>query len=623
MAAPVTFPTLKRLVPRVDPRASGARVSWIIAPAGYGKSALLAELATALRAARTAVAVASVAQCEGHLGLFLDGLARSLRAVLPHADVRPLLAGAGEAHQQSWLRDTIATVLGGEELVLLLDEAHLLAHGEPLTRIVAGLVGAPPPGVSLVLAARERPPFAEPSGAQVGRAELELTEEEVHEVLAARVAGVDEELSRRVWEKTRGWPAVVSLIAAAAAAPDGAQGLLERLNAGDGELIGEAVEHVLAGLRPEVRYFASVAALLEQFDLDFVVALFGSGGPGTPEERRRLIRLPAPALGDAVATLADKQLIVRIGDGWAFDPVCRTALADGFRRRDPEACREAHRRAAELLLARGEVGISEAFDHLVRAEAHERLLGLLEHHAERLLEVGDLRRLEGWLAVLLEHYGAPPFWVDYYLGCVLARRGDWDGARARLDDARAFVEATRGDLLEEGARGGVEGRSVAVAVHWQPRLAEAYADLLWRRGALVEARTWAQRGVDFLAQQARRGQLPAAAEAWANQALMRLEARGGRIAMDAGAADKAREALEQALERARGLGSAHWEGRILADLATNAARAAQVTACEAFAQAGLQALGEGWPELRARTLAAAALARLQVGDSAGAEARGA
>ena len=162
-----------------------------------------------------------------------------------------------------------------------------------------------------------------------------------------------------------------------------------------------------------------------------------------------------------------------------------------------------------------------------------------------------------------------------------------------------------------------------IASHWQPRFAVAYADLMWRRGALVEARTWAQRGVDFLRQQARRGRLPAAAEAGANQALVRLEARIGRVAMDAGSADKAREALEEGLERARALGSSHWEGRVLADLAMNAARASQSSACEAFAQAGLRALGEDKPELRARMLAATALARLQVGDAAGAEARGA
>ena len=462
MAAPVTFPTMKRLVPRVDPRASGARVTWVIAPAGYGKSALLAELTTTLRAARTAAALASVAQCEGHLGLFLDGLARALRSALPNADVRPLLAGAGEVRGETWLADALATVLSGQELILLLDEAHLLAHGEPLTRLVAGLVGSPPPGVSLVLAARERPPFGELLGEQVGRAELELTEDEVHEVLAARVAGVDSELSRRVWQQTRGWPAVVSLIAAAAAVPDGAHKLLERIDAGDGELIGEAVEHMLTGLRPEVRYFASVASLLEQFDREFVEGLFGPGVPGTPEERRRLIRLPAQALGDALVTLADKQLVVRIGEGWTFDPVCRASLAEGFRRRDPEGCREAHRRAAELLVARGEDGVSAACDHLVQAEAYERLLALLEQRAERQLEFGDPRRLEGWLAALAEHFGAPPFWVDYYLGCVLARRGDWDGARTHLDDARAFVDATRADPSEEGARGAATGRPTAL-----------------------------------------------------------------------------------------------------------------------------------------------------------------
>jgi len=619
MAASPTLPTLSRLVRRVDPRRSGARVTWVIAPAGYGKSALLAEVATTAATTGQPAALVSVAQCEGHLGLFLDELARALRRAHPDADVRPLLSGAGGVHGETWLSEALDTVLDGSELVLLLDEVHVLAHGEPLTRLVAGLVTAPPSGVSLVLAARERPALGELTGTHVGRAELELTVDEVHEVLAARVIGADDELSRRVWEQTRGWPAVVLLIAAAASAPDTARGLIERLAEGDGELVGEVVDHMLAGLRPEVRYFASVAALLEQFDEYFMSSLFGAAVPGTPDERRRLIRLPPQALSDAITKLSQKQLLSRVGDGWTLDPVCRASLRDGFRRRDPEGYREAHRRAAELLIGRGDHGIRAACDHLVHAGAYERLLELLESHAQGLLERGEHRRLGPWLEALVQHYTTPPFWVDYYYGCVLARRGDWDGARAHLDDARAYVDAARGP--EDSGWNGDGG--TALATRWQPRLATAYADLMWRRGSLVEARTWAQRGIDFLDQLARRGRLPDEAQREASQALVQLTAQIGRTAMDAGSADKAREALEDALERARALGESQWEARILADLAANATRAARISACETYAGAGLKAVGESSPELRARILAALAIARLQIGDVGGATSRAA
>ncbi|TNF31398.1 MAG: helix-turn-helix transcriptional regulator, partial [Deltaproteobacteria bacterium] len=134
MAASSTLPTLSRLVPRVDPRQSGARVTWVVAPAGYGKSALLSELTAAAAGAGRAVAQVSVAHCEGHLGLFLDALARALRQALPSVDVRPLLAGTGGVHGEAWLSEALDAVLGGEGLLLLLDDAHVLAHGEPLTR---------------------------------------------------------------------------------------------------------------------------------------------------------------------------------------------------------------------------------------------------------------------------------------------------------------------------------------------------------------------------------------------------------------------------------------------------------------------------------------------------------
>ena len=605
MIAPSLPPSLSRprLVAQADPRVSGERLTWVIAPAGYGKSALLAEIAHAGAGRATPAVLVGLSACEAHLGLFLDALARAIRQVWPAADLRMLREADVGREDDGWLGRAIGELLnrqGSADLVLLVDDAHLLRGGDHLTRALGALVAAPPEGLCVLLTGRERPALGLRGGRELGRSDLELTEAEVHELLAARLPRVDRALSGRVFAQTGGWPAVVQLVASAAASGGGEGDLVRRLAAGDDPLVAGLVDHLLAPLRPEARYFAAVAALFERFDQAFAEAVFSPEVPGTPEARRRLIRLTPRAIAEALAQLRDVGALVVEGDGRvALHPVCRGVLADGLKARDPEAYREGHRRAAEISIARAEPGRAP-LDHLVEADAHDRLLEVLEGRAEAFFAAGELRALSGWLQRLASREGGVPFWVDYYLGRIASAQGDWDEAKVRLDEARAAVEG---------------GRAVgADPWRWQPRLALAFGTLYWRRGQCVEARTWAQRGADVIEQHLRRGRVPEAARVEVSVLSAQVGALLGRVTLDTATADKAREVLDDALSRARAAGAAALEAQILADLAIAAARAGQLGAATAARDEGLVRAGRGEPAVAAVLVAAAVPALVAHGE---------
>lgn len=613
-----------RLLARVDPRTTGAPVTWLLAPSGYGKSALVRALGSRPVAAGEADAVAlSLAECESHAALFISALARALRAKRPDADLRSLVGVNPDTAARDWLK-TALTGSAAAGLVLALDDVDGLDVDSPLGRALVALLEASPPDVSVVLAGRARPRSLPTGGVELVRRDLALELSEVRALVerllvdgprAGEGARAElEAIAEHLWRWADGWPVAVDL-AARALAEDGAV-TLERARAltAAGGGAGEAFEQLLSPLRPESRYFAGVAAIVERFDVRWAEGIFGVGSAsrgeavvaGSPEARRRIIRLSADAIAAAIAQLEGGQVVGRDDGMLVFSPVCRGFLVRGFAARDPDGFREANRRAAELLIARGEVATVALFDHLVAADERERLSSMLAPHADELWERGEHDALERWLDALVGHFATPPLWVDYARARVLGRRGRFDEARDHLEHLRQQLDQGRGD---------------EAIWRWQPRLALAYGELGWRRGALSEARTWTQRGVDFIDQARRRGRIPAAAVDEVEDLRVGLEALAALIAMDVSSGERAREALREALNHAHDDRHLATRATLYVELVWNEVRLGDLGACRGAVTEALASLASRHTWARAQLVAADAVAMVAAGDLDGGLAR--
>src|SRR4051795_10375135 len=196
----------------------GPPVVAVAAPAGYGKTTLLADWAR--RDGRTFAWLTLDAADDDARSLLVSlesALERALPGSAPVADT--LAARRGDAH--AVLARLSRRMSETEEpVVLVLDDVHRLMS-TPALDVLRKLVTALPPGAQLVLSSRTEPPLplarlrAEGRLAEVGTAELRLTAREAGAPLRAAGLELAEDDVRRLDESTEGWPAGLYLAALA------------------------------------------------------------------------------------------------------------------------------------------------------------------------------------------------------------------------------------------------------------------------------------------------------------------------------------------------------------------------------------------------------------------------
>ena len=150
-----------RLHERLDRRAGGA-LTLVSAPAGFGKSTLLAEWG---RSSGLPVGWVSLDEGDEDPSRFLSYLVAALRRVAPGAGEAVLFALRSpeprpvEAVLTPLVNELHDEMRGEEEVVLVLDDYHLVGAAEAVHRAVAFLIDNSPPRLRLVLSARADPPL--------------------------------------------------------------------------------------------------------------------------------------------------------------------------------------------------------------------------------------------------------------------------------------------------------------------------------------------------------------------------------------------------------------------------------------------------------------------------------
>ncbi|MBT8241435.1 MAG: helix-turn-helix transcriptional regulator, partial [Acidimicrobiia bacterium] len=249
--------------PSVVERLTGveAHVSLISAPAGWGKTSLLAEWIDA-ELGRRPVAFLRLEEGDDNGPLFWSYVVAALCRVAPE-----LAAGAESALRSpdvDPMREIVPSLLNeltelDEPLLMVLDDYHVISRQE-IHRSGGYLVDHLPPGVQLAIATRADP------GLPLGRLrasghlmelrahDLAFSTVETAELLRRRfavdLADADAELLTR---RTEGWPAAVHLAGVSLQETEDPAGFVSRF-AGDDRniadyLMGEALERVADGDR--------------------------------------------------------------------------------------------------------------------------------------------------------------------------------------------------------------------------------------------------------------------------------------------------------------------------------------------------------------------------------------
>jgi LuxR family maltose regulon positive regulatory protein len=365
----------------------GARLVLVAAPAGFGKTTLLAQWLAAADRSQRRVAWLALDPGDADLRLFLTHLVAAIQTVEPEVgvDALSLLEGGGPTPPDAVLVSLIndLDVLAGPTVVAL-DDYHVIDTGgvhEAVTFLLDNL----PPQVTLAMTTRADPPLplsrlrARGDLVEVRAADLRFTADEA-EVFLNEVMGLQLEsaLVARLEARTEGWAAGLQLAALSARAHAGAAdgsgdvvGFVEAFSGSHRFIVDYLVEEVLDRQPDEVRAFLLDTSLLDHLTAGLCDALTGrSDGQSMLEilERENLFVVP----------LDDERRWYRYHH--LFAEALRVRLAG----RHGDRVAELHAAASRWLAENGL--LDDAVRHAIASGDHERTADLVE------LTLADMRR---------------------------------------------------------------------------------------------------------------------------------------------------------------------------------------------------------------------------------------
>ena len=435
-------PRLRRsLVAR--PRLSGrlgrgaeSRLTLISAPAGFGKTTLLAEWLAAT-GGEPSVAWLSLEESDSQPASYWTYVITALQGVAPGvgASALPLLQSA-----QPPIETALTTVLNElgtvpNDLYLVLDDYHLVDSADVRAGMTF-LLEHLPPQVHLVVSTREDPDLplarlrARGDLVEIRAADLRFTLDEVAAYLND-VTGLDLAAGdvAALEGRTEGWIAALQLAALSMQGRDDVAGFIAGFAGDDRYIVDYLVDEVLERQPASVRGFLVQTSILDRLSGPLCDAVTGQpGGKAMLEslDRANLFLVP----------LDDSRRWYRYHH--LFADVLQAHLLDEH----PDRVAALHRRASQWWEESAEP--SQAIRHALAAGDVERAAGLVELAIPALRRSRQEATIRGWLdAIPDEVVRARPVLAVGFIGALMAG-GEFEGVEDRLADAERWL-ATTGD----------------------------------------------------------------------------------------------------------------------------------------------------------------------------------
>ncbi|KQY44555.1 LuxR C-terminal-related transcriptional regulator [Cellulomonas sp. Root137] len=476
IATKLHVPTLRRglvarprLLERVGPGVD-ARLTLVCAPAGFGKSTLVAEWVAGAPADGRAVAWLSLDSSDNDPATFWRYVLTALAGATDGACSRALDLVTSSPTAIDLVLTTLLNELAATpgQVWLVLDDYHLVDDPE-IARGMALLLTHLPPQAHVVLCTRVDPdlPLARwrvhGDLVEIRAADLRFTLDEATAYLGEATGlrlPADDVVALE--QRTEGWIAALQLAALSLRGRDDVRGFIDQFTGTDRYLVDYLVEEVLAHQPAAVRDFLLRTAVLDRLTGALCDAVVG-GDDGT----RLLMTLERENL--FLVALDDRREWFRYHHLFA-DVLRVRMLAE-----QPDLVPELHRRASLWYEANGSA--DEAVRHALAARDIDRAVHLME------LAVPDIRRhrrealLLGWLRVLPDEAVRRSPLLSVFFAYMLMISGDLDAVGERLDDAdRALARAPGGPAPSPAEAEELRTLPATIAVH-RASLAQARGDV--------------------------------------------------------------------------------------------------------------------------------------------------
>jgi hypothetical protein len=420
-----------RLIARLE-EGGGGRVSVLAAPAGYGKTTLARQWS---QRQTGPVAWYRTTRASGDVALLavqLDDLLASIAPELPREPSKVASIASVNSSPKPLGRAILRTFETlGQDVLLVVDEWEAAGTDEAeelLSMLVEGLA------IRFLITTRARPDWFTPrlqvygEGLEIGVSELEMTDEEATQVLAAlgAVAG-----RARLMRTAGGWPAVLGLAAMSGDVDFTSSRLLSHT------LYDFLASELLATATEETQAALMLLAVASITDVEVARSVLGAGGDAVIEN----------AVARGLLAVTERKSL-------SLHPLLRELLIRRFGEADAETRDTLLARCRRLLDAQR---WDEALCVAEISEDSAFVTEAIGAALDDLLAAGRTSSLQRWVATA-RSAGATGGLIDYAESEALLRANELDGALAFATQASRSLA---GDLAARAHL--VAGRSAHLA----------------------------------------------------------------------------------------------------------------------------------------------------------------
>jgi LuxR family maltose regulon positive regulatory protein len=450
-----------RLIERLN-AGRDCKLTLISAPAGFGKTTLVAEWVRGLHKAEAADRIAwlSLDEDDNDLARFLVYMIAALRTIETNT-------GKGVLSQirspQPPPAEEILTVLINElvaipdRTILILDDYHLI-DDQRIHDALSFLLARLPHQMHLIIATREDPDLplarlrARGQLIELRAADLRLTSSEAAEFLNQGM-GLDllaEDIAA-LETRTEGWIAGLHLAAISMRRREDVTGFVRSFTGSHRFVLDYLVEEVLERQPESIQTFLLQTTILDRLTgalcdaVCFGVAETPGSSSGTAVLRGVPERPTGQDKGQAILEALDRAnlFIVPLDDErhwYRYHHLFADLLRQRLRQVHPEWIATLHQRASAWLEQNGFA--DEAVEHALRAGDLVRAASLMEKHADAAWRRGEHAKLRNWLDTLpLEAIRAKPRLCVYHTW-YLFLGGHQEEAEQALQACEEMLEAS-------------------------------------------------------------------------------------------------------------------------------------------------------------------------------------
>ncbi len=402
----------------------------IVAPAGFGKTLLLAEWAASQQ---QSVAWLTLDDFDNDPGVFLTYVAAALDRVAP---IDGAIASALSARPTRMLGAAVPRLVAELDRwhrpgLLILDDVHRLVDRTCLDALESLLTHLPP-GFRVALAARTRPdlPLARYRAArsllEVDRSQLALDVAETEALTHAAGQPLSREQAESLTARTEGWAVAIYLATLAQENGGPVAVVTDEVSGRDGYI----ADYLRSELRPHLDEddvtLLTRTSILEVIEPDLAAAV--SGLPVAPERLRSLAR--------------ENQLIVEVAGAetaFRYHHLLRDYLQGELEQRERGAASLLHRRAAEWYAAQGRS--EQAIEHSIAGGDVDVAARLVAAATVRTHYGGHGDRVVRWL----QDFDVPVFVRHPSLAVVAAWVHALNGSAEAADRMADIAERSTGN----------------------------------------------------------------------------------------------------------------------------------------------------------------------------------